>query len=133
MGWFLSAFSIRSNIDKQNKSNAVLILILVLFLNAALLIAIFIVSILWSYRMDLTELERGDIACDIKNSQCTGCDELGEKRCPEWSFLDITNIKRRQLKQSATLAAIFLLYDINVTMHGLNLRNHLSMYQIDYV
>mmetsp|Transcript_13315 Transcript_13315/g.14909 ORF Transcript_13315/g.14909 Transcript_13315/m.14909 type:complete len:726 (-) Transcript_13315:1524-3701(-) len=133
MGWFLSAFSIRSNIDKQNKSNAVLILILVLFLNAALLIAIFIASILWSYRMDLTELERGDIACDIKNSQCTGCDELGENRCPEWSFLDITNIKRRQLKQSATLAAIFLLYDINVTMHGLNLRNHLSMYQIDYV
>jgi len=134
MGWFLSAFSIRSNIDKQNKSNAILILIVVLFLNAALLITIFIASILWSYRMELTESERGDIACDIKNSQCTGCDEIiGENRCPEWSFEDITNIKRRQLKQSATLAAIFFLYDINVMMHGLNLRKHLSMYQIDYV
>ena len=134
MGWFLSAFSIRSNVDKQNKSSAVLILIVVLFLNAALLISIFIASIVWSYRLNLTDLERGDIACAMKNSGCTGCDDvILENRCPQWSYEDTTIIMQRQFKQSATLAAIFLLYDLNVMMHGLNLRKHFSMYQIDYV
>lgn len=134
MGWFLSAFSIRSNVDKQNKSKAVLILIAVSFINAAVLLTIFLASIVWSHTLNLSEEERGNIACDMNNSQCTGCDsEIGRNRCPEWSFEDITDVVQRQLKQSATMAAIFILYDVNVMMHGLNLRKHLSMYQIDYV
>lgn len=134
LGWFLSAFSIRSNVDKNNKRNAVLFLIMVLFLNAALLVSIFAISISWSYHLELTGFDRATLACNMKNSQCTGCnDVVTENSCPEWSSEDIRSIMRRQLKQSATLAVIFLLYDLNVMIHGLHLRKHLIMYQIDYV
>lgn len=134
MGWFLSACSIRSNTDKQKKSTAALILIGVLFINAIVLVGIFVLSLMWSYKLALTDQERGNIACAISDNECTSCDAiLAQNRCPEWSEEDITEIVRRQLKQSATLAAIFILYDVNVMMHGLNLRKHLSMYQIDYV
>mmetsp|Transcript_5831 Transcript_5831/g.13498 ORF Transcript_5831/g.13498 Transcript_5831/m.13498 type:complete len:288 (-) Transcript_5831:95-958(-) len=133
MGWFLSAFSIRSNADKQNKSNAALILVGVLIMNALVLTTIFFASIVWSRQLELTQTERGDIACTMNYSECTDCDLEGAVRCPEWSFGDITDIVRRQLKQSAVLAAIFILYDLNVMMYGLKLRKHLSMYEIDYV
>jgi len=134
MGWFLSSFSIRSNVDKQVKSKAFLILIGVLFINAFVLLTIFISSIIWSHHLKLTDDERGNIACTINNNQCTNCDSrIAGIRCPEWSYEDITIIVRRQLQQCAILAAIFVLYDLNVMMHGLNLRKHLSMYQIDYV
>ena len=134
MGWFLSAFSIRSNVDKQNKSNAALILVFVLLVNAFVLLAIIMASFLWSRNLSLTETQRGTIACTMNGSQCTSCDEIiPELVCPEWSFEEITRIVRRQLNQSAFMAAIFILYDLNVMVHGFNLRKNLSMYQIDYV
>ena len=134
MAWFLSAFSIRSNIDKQNKSKAALILIGVLFINAFVLITIFVTSIFWSHHLMLTNVERGTIACTVNHNECTNCDAtIGPIQCPEWNYADVTGIVRRQLQQSAILAAIFILYDLNVIMYGLNLRKHLSMYEIDYV
>jgi hypothetical protein len=134
MGWFLSAFSIRSNVDKLNKSNAALLLVVVLFVNAFVLLTILVASFIWSQNLSLTEGDRGDIACTMKSSQCSYCDAVFEEfRCPEWSFEEVTSIVRRQLKQSAVMAAIFILYDVNVMVHAFNLRKHLSMYQIDYV
>lgn len=134
MGWILSAFSIRSNVDKQNKSNAALILVVVLFINAFVLLTIMMSSIVWSRNLDLDDGERGSIACTLNNSECTNCDDrIAAFRCPEWNFEEITNIVCRQLIQSAVMAAIFILYDLNVMIHGFNLRKHLSMYQIDYV
>ena len=132
MGWLLSAFSIRSSVDKQNKSNAALIMVVVLFMNAFLLLAILIASAVWSFNLQLNEDERGDIACTMSSSECTNCDS-GIGRCPEWSFDEITKIVRRQFQQSAVVAAIFILYDVNVMIHGFNLRKYLTMYQIDYV
>jgi len=134
MGWFLSTFSIRSNVDKQYKSNAALILVVVLFINAFVLLSVFVASFIWSYNLKLSDGERGSIACKINNDQCTDCEaEIEALRCPEWPLGEITCIVRRQLKQSAVMAAIFILYDLNVMIHGFNLRKHLSMYQIDYV
>ena len=134
MGWILSAFSIQSNIDKQNKSNAALILVVVLFINAFVLLTILMTSFIWSRNLKLTDGERGNIACTLNDGQCSNCDYgIEALRCPEWSFEEITSIVRRELAQSAVLAAIFILYDLNVMIHGFNLRKHLSMYQIDYV
>ena len=136
MGWFLSGFSIRSNLDKQNKSNAALILVFVLLVNAFILLTIIMASFLWSRNLSLTDRQRGAIACTMNGSQCTNCDDPDlppDLVCPEWSFEEITRIVRRQLNQSAFMAAIFILYDLNVMVHGFNLRKNLSMYQIDYV
>jgi hypothetical protein len=134
MGWFLSAASIRSNIDKQNKSNAALMLVIVLFINAFVLLTILVVSYIWSHNLDLTDGERGGIACTMSNSQCSNCkSDLESLRCPEWTYEEVTSLIRRQLTQSAIMAAIFMWYDLNVMIHGFNLRKHLSMYQIDYV
>lgn len=134
MGWCLSAFSIQSNVDKQNKSNAALILVVVLFMNALVLLGIIMASFFWSRDLNLSEDQRGAIACTMNDAQCTDCDSpFPELVCPEWSIEEITSIVRRQLNQSAFMAAIFILYDLNVMVHGFNLRKHLSMYQIDYV
>jgi hypothetical protein len=134
MGCCLSSYSIRSNADKRRKGTAVIIFILVLAVNASLLATLFVTSIVWSTQVELNDAQRGDIACLINNNDCTNCDaSLSEERCPEWSVEDVTSILQTQLKQSASLAAIFILYAVNVMSYGINLRKHLSQYQIDYV
>ena len=108
--------------------------ILVLAINASLLATLFVTSIVWSTRVELNSAQRGEIACLIDDNDCTNCDAiLSTNRCPEWSVDDVTAILQTQLKQSATLAAIFILYAVNVMSYGINLRKHLSQYQIDYV
>jgi hypothetical protein len=135
IGWFLSGFTIRSNVDKRNKGTAVVVFISVLAINTIVLAALFVSSIVWSTKVNLNQGQRGDIACMVdENIDCTNCDAVFSKnKCPEWSLEDVESIMRTQLKQSATLAAIFILYAVNVMSYGINLRKHLSMYQIDYV
>lgn len=134
MGCCLSSFSIRSNADKRRKGTGVIIFIGVLAVNASLLATLFITSIVWSTQVQLNDGQRGDVACLIAETDCTDCDAaLPEDRCPEWSVADVTSILQTQLKQSASLAAIFILYAVNVMSYGINLRKHLSQYQIDYV
>lgn len=135
MGWLFSALPIRSNVDKRNKSRALILFIAVQAINALTLGTIFVSSLIWSTNLNLTDGERGDVACVINDSDCTQCDEAqsSEDKCPEWTDDEVTSILRTQLKQSATLAAIFILYALNVLNYGIVLRRHLSMYQIDYV
>jgi hypothetical protein len=134
MGWCLSSYSIRSNADKRRKGTAIIIFILVLAINASLLATLFVTSIVWSTRVALNDAQRGNIACLIDDNDCTNCEtDLSRNKCPEWSVDDVTAILQTQLKQSATLAAIFILYAVNVMSYGINLRKHLSQYQIDYV
>ncbi|KAG7363351.1 hypothetical protein IV203_026711 [Nitzschia inconspicua] len=134
MGCCLSSFSIRSNADKRRKGSGVIIFIGVLAVNASLLATLFVTSIVWSSKVQLNNSQRGDIACLIDDNDCTNCDAaLSADKCPEWSVEDVTSILQTQLKQSASLAAIFILYAVNVMSYGVNLRKHLSQYQIDYV
>jgi hypothetical protein len=134
MGCCLSSYSVRSNVDKRRKGTAVMVFIGVLAVNASLLATLFVTSIAWSTQVKLNSSQRGDIACLINNNDCTNCDaELAADKCPEWSVADVTAILQTQLKQSASLAAIFMLYAVNVMSYGINLRRHLSRYQIDYV
>jgi hypothetical protein len=134
MGCCLSSYSVRSNVDKRRKSTAVIVFIGVLAVNVSLLATLFVTSIAWSTQVDLNGSQRGDIACLINDNDCTNCDAvLSTEKCPEWSVADVTAIVQTQLKQSASLAAIFILYAVNVMGYGINLRRHLSRYQIDYV
>lgn len=137
-GWFLSAYTIRNHGDKQTKNVAVIVMIFVMTSNVIMLATIFGASILFSADLinaPIDESQRGEVACGVdRGVSCTNCDAtVHSERCPEWSLEDVTKILQTQLKQSATLAAIFILYAIGVLRFAVTLRRHLSLYQIDYV
>ncbi len=137
-GWYLSAYTIRNHADKQTKNIAVLILIIMMAANVVMLATIFVASILFSAELinsPIDESQRGEVACNVdRNATCTRCDALVPRdRCPEWGLDEVTTILQTQLKQSAALASIFVLYAVSVLRFGVTLRRHLSLYQIDYV
>jgi hypothetical protein len=146
MGWFLSTFSIQNNIDKKNKSIAVVILIGVMAANTVMLATIFVGSLYFSGKLLVTGIKdeiRGEIACIMdKGVSCTNCpdgnvfipgDFIPGEVCLEWTMDEVIQMLQTQFKQSATLAAIFIVYSISVLRFGFVLRKHLAMYQIDYV
>jgi hypothetical protein len=137
-GWFLSVYTIQNHGDKQTKNIAVVLLIIMMAANVVMLATIFVASILFSASLinsPIDENQRGEVACSVdRNATCTLCDALIlSNRCPEWSLEEVTTILQTQLKQSATLASIFILYAVSVFRFGVTLRRHLSLYQIDYV
>jgi len=138
-GWFLSSFTIRSNADKRSKNVAVVIIIIMMGTNVAILAGLFVGSLLRSANLfdsPIQDIERGIVACMVDRAgSCTNCDNEmdGVDRCPEWTLDEVTHIMQTQLKQSAALAVIFILYAISVLRFGITLRKHLSLYQIDYV
>jgi hypothetical protein len=137
LGWFLSTFQIRNSADKKNKNVAVIIFIGVMAANTVMLATLFVASIIFSADLvnaPIDESARGEVACQVdRGASCTMCDaKIARNRCPEWILDDVTLILQTQLKQSATLAAIFILYAISALRFGFLLRKHLSMYQIDY-
>ena len=82
----------------------------------------------------LDDNQRGKAACNISAPTCSYCgNTVGERECPEWTHDDVLSVIRTQLKQSATLAAIFLIYSMGALRFGFVLRKHIRMYQIDYV
>jgi hypothetical protein len=138
-GWFLSSFTIRNHGDKQTKNVAVVAMIVMMATNVTLLAVIFVGSILHAAQLSnspIDEGERGLVACQVdRGVSCTLCDEKNDAtdQCPEWTLDEVTQILQTQLKQSAALAAIFILYAVSVLRFGITLRRHLSLYQIDYV
>lgn len=65
---------------------------------------------------------------------CTGCDSIyPDEICPEWSEGDVTRVLKTIMKQSATVAAIFLVYALTTLRYGFLLLKHVNSYQIDYV
>lgn len=65
---------------------------------------------------------------------CTGCESNNPKEvCPEWSEGDVSRVLQTIMKQSATVAAIFLVYALITLRYGFLLLKHVSSYQIDYV
>jgi len=136
-----TATSVYNQRDKQRKKAAVNLFILMIIITIFLVGAIFANSLVYSVGLVDNDLGgmRGTIACrvDTANS-CTSCstddDNLDEEiQCVEWSKQDVTKILQTQLKQSATVAAIFLLYAFSALRFGFVLRTHVSMYQIDYL
>ena len=58
---------------------------------------------------------------------------ISHKKIQEWTSQDVARIIQTQLKQSATLAAIFFLYAFSALRFGFSLRGSVSKYEIDYV
>lgn len=103
-----------------------------------LLGTIFSASIAWSVNLvgyNLEDALRGAVACSIDTvNSCTKCqNRSGSRECPEWTEGDVVKILQTQLKQSATFAAIVLIYSFGSLRFGFVLRKHISVYQIDYV
>ena len=143
LGWFISAYSVLNSRDKQHKQIAVSLFIATMVLTLVVLVAVFAASLVFSVDLvdyGISENERGRLACyiDTANS-CSNCyptDEFwdpDEPHCPEWTNDDILKVLQTQLKQSATLAAILLIYAASALRFGFVLRSHVSRYQIEYV
>jgi predicted Fe-S protein YdhL (DUF1289 family) len=142
IAWFLRAYSIRKSRDKFRKLVAILIFIMLSVSLIVILTTIFSAGIAFSLSLEEIPIShelRGAIACFIDQSgSCTGCNTTSQElqeldRCPEWSEREVTKILQTQAKASSALAAIFLIYAFGVLTHGINLRRHITSYQIDYV
>eukprot|EP00978_Attheya_sp_CCMP212_P004547 scaffold9919_cov55-Attheya_sp.AAC.1 len=138
LGWTISVFPVLNSRAKKQKQIVVYMFIATMVCTVFSVAAIFVASLIYSINLvdvPLTDRLRGDIACYIDSAQsCTQCNNLdGLQECPEWSDDDVIKVIQTQLKQSATLAAIFLLYAFSSLRFGFVLRSHISRYQIDYV
>jgi len=146
LGWFISWKTVFSIRDKMHKKVAVYGFIVMMVLTIFAVASIFTASLIFSLNIapvDFDDENRGIIACfiDAANS-CTCCDDDNgddvvvtncDKKCPEWTTQDVARIIQTQLKQSATLAAIFVLYAFSALRFGFSLRTAVSKYEIDYV
>jgi len=138
LGWFISSYSILNSRDKRTKLFLVYVFMTIMITTVVLIGIIFVVSILSSldvFNYSMSNEQRGNIACTIDlQGTCTLCgNTLGESQCPQWSNEDVKLILRAELKESATLAAIVLLYSLGALRYGFVLRKHIAEYQIDYV
>lgn len=101
---------------------------------------------------------RGSIACleDDANT-CSCCTSSptceGANKCPEvrsiteitflhnkiltflhqWTSADVTRVLQSTMTITIVLAAILLCYAIGTLRYGVELKQHISMYEIDYV
>jgi hypothetical protein len=102
-----------------------------------LLATIFVQSILLSssiVNIPVNNKLRGEIACLIAAPTCSFCNnDVGQTECPEWTETDVKIVLSSQLKSSAALAAIFMIYSVGALRFGFVLLRHISRYQIDYV
>jgi len=94
----------------------------------------------------LTDEERGKTACFLLDAggwkdSCSNCnatlitEDVIENlpKCPEWSEPDVLKLTQSQMKQSAALASIFIIYALTALRFGFNLRTLVLRYEVDYV
>ena len=136
VAWCLNAFPIMNTRDKRGKTVTISGLVVVSFILLFLMATTFSIGIAFCVSLknfQISDAQRGTIACFIdKSGSCTRCEETTE-RCPEWTKDDVTRIMQNQGKASATLSAIFFLYAYTNLQHAFNLRRRIVDYQIDYV
>ena len=99
---------------------------------------IFVTSLIYSLGILNPVLEKNDyqeVACAVDLSgSCTGCDQdVVSLKCPEWTENDVNAVLDTIMKQSATLAAIFLVYSLITLRYGFVLFHYVTRYQIEYV
>lgn len=163
LGWFISSKTVLNTRDKAQKQIAVYVFIGMVILTIFAVGAIFIASLIYSVSLvdiGFTDNQRGSIACYVDAvDSCSNCNEtittlqekpgcnqteigfLGEKEipsddcriCPEWAKGDVVTIMQTQMKQSATLASIFLIFALRSLRFGFVLRSAMARYEIDYV
>ena len=107
--------------------------------------AVFVASIIYSLNIVSVPFEddaRGAIACVVAatTSECSNCPPLNttlyglnDTVCPEWAWEDVLRVIQTQLKSSAIMGGIFLIYALSALRFGFTLRSHINAYEIEYV
>jgi hypothetical protein len=136
VGVFLKFYTVMNSRQRRFKQGVVVIFVLTLLLTVVAVATIFTTSLIYS--LDIVHLpldEYATIACYLDTGDsCTNCDSVDPfLRCPEWSKDDTKSVLQTTLKQSASLAAIFLVYALITLRYGFLLFRYVSRYQIEYV
>lgn len=136
VGFFLKCYTVLNGRQRRIKQGVVVVFIVTIFLSLFAVGTIFVTSLIYSLGIiNLPTEEPQDIACVLDMSgSCTGC-EPGDPgpKCPEWTEEDVQDVLDTIMKQSATLAAIFLVYALITLRYGFLLFRYVSRYQIEYV
>jgi len=136
VGCFLKFYSVLNRREKKFKQG------IVVFFNATIILTIFAVATIFTtsliYALNIVDISLDSyqsIACMLDfGGSCTGCDsDKVHKMCPEWSEDDVKTVLKTIMKQSATVAAIFLVYAFITLRYGFLLFRHVSNYHIEYV
>lgn len=137
LAWSSRSLKILNAQDKRNKH---ILIICFIILNAVNLIFIgFVLTYSILFMVDIIKTNanerRGEAACLLDNNVsctcCEGCDP--GNMCTEWSNEDVESVLQTICKSSATLGSILLIYAIGSLRYGFQMKNNISMYQIDYV
>lgn len=128
--------SILNETDKKSKLVAIYVTIGMMVAAFITLLFIFGTSISYSVFLiqgNLSDATRGEVACFVdKSTACTNCNAT-ENRCPEWTEAQVDSVVHTQIKFSATLSAIFLVYAVRIVRLGITTRTYYEAYQIAYV
>mmetsp|Transcript_22291 Transcript_22291/g.44897 ORF Transcript_22291/g.44897 Transcript_22291/m.44897 type:complete len:821 (-) Transcript_22291:1051-3513(-) len=136
VGLILKCYPVLNTRQKKVKQSMIILFIVLIILTIFAVAVVFATSLIYSLSIvDLPLTEYSKIACALDmDGSCTGCDSSYEELvCPEWSKDDVARVLQTITKQSATIAAIFLVYALATLKYGFVLFRHVSRYQIEYV
>lgn len=136
VGLVLKCYPVLNTRQKKVKQSMIVLFIVVIILTIFAVAVVFATSLIYSLSIVGLPLTRyTDIACALDvDGSCTGCDSpYPDLVCPEWSKDDVARVLQTITKQSATIAAIFLVYALATLRYGFVLFRHVSRYQIEYV
>ena len=143
VGIFLKCYTVLNGRQRRIKQGVVVFFILTIFVTVFAVATIFTTSLIYSLNIiDFQLVSWREIACFLDSGgSCTGCDQddcspegiCPEQICPEWTEDDVKSVLQTIMKQSATLAAIFLVYSLVTLRYGFVQFRHVSKYQIEYV
>lgn len=136
VGYFLQFYTVMNGREKKVKQGVVVFFLVTIVVTVFSVATIFAISLIYSLSIvDIPVESFHNIACYLDfGGSCSGCNSnIVAEICPEWSQDDVTRVLKTIMKQSATVAAIFLVYALITLRYGFLLFRHVSSYQIDYV
>lgn len=140
LGIVLKFYTVLNGRQRRIKQAIVVLFIAAIFTTIFTMTTIFITSLIYSLQiLELPEYDFRSIACalDVSGS-CTGCHPQfipkdSSDICPEWTDDDVQRVLTTIMKQSATIAAIFIVYALISLRYGFVFFQYVSRYQIEYV
>ena len=130
----LKFYTVLNGRQRRIKQGVVVVFIVTVLMTVFAVATIFVTSLIYSLNIvDLPLDNYEEIACSLDmRGSCTGCEEE-PPQCPEWTEEDVRIVLKTIMKQSATLAATFLVYALVTLRYGFTLFRYVSRYQIEYV
>lgn len=140
VGLVLKCYPVLNTRQKKVKLSMIRFFLVLIILTIFAVAVVFATSLIYSLSIvDLPLTQHSEIACALDmDGSCTGCHPPSSTQedvevCPEWSKEDVAKVLQTITKQSATIAAIFLVYALSTLKYGFVLFRHVSRYQIEYV